>query len=90
MVVDLDRYTVNKRDIHLYYERNKDRTKVRDMVSILSAPPPFVPCIVVAFYLGEVSGWPPEILECIQNLAKYYHILEIKNKPPGYPGPGQP
>lgn len=44
-----------------------------------------VPTIIVAYWIGEVCDWHPEIIQTIERLKKDYNITEILNKPPGAP-----
>lgn len=82
MTVDLNTYKVNKDFIQKWYKSNRNRD-VTYVISLLSCST-FVPCIVVAFYIGEVNGWSKEVTECIDRLTKFYSY-DILNKPDSYP-----
>jgi hypothetical protein len=84
MIVDLNKYTVNKKPIQDWYRNNKDNAPIGLMVSSMAVST-MCPCIVVAFYIGEVSGWPQEILESIERLTKFYDYTEVIGKPESYP-----
>lgn len=44
-----------------------------------------IPCIVLAYWVGEVTGWPKVVVDNIESLKKFYGYIEIKNAPPGAP-----
>lgn len=44
-----------------------------------------IPCIVIAYWLGDVTGWPPVIVHNIETLKKFYGYEEVLNKPAGAP-----
>lgn len=53
---------------------------------ILEIADPFkVPCIVIAYWCGEVSGWPDYLKKSVDVLMAFYHYKPIKNKPEGCP-----
>jgi hypothetical protein len=53
---------------------------------ILDIADPFqVPCIVIAYWCGEVSGWPDYLKQSVDSCMKFYRYIEIKNKPEGCP-----
>jgi len=81
MVVDLDKYRINRRFIHEWFIDNAEGD-VNAAISIL-AQATMCPCIVVAYFLGEVTGWTPELARHIETLRKFYGYTEIRNKPEG-------
>lgn len=83
MTVDLDLYKVSKEAAQRWYltkGHNQGRMAV-SMMSLMTS----VPCIVSAFWIGELTGYPPEIIECIEQLIAFYKYTEIKNKPANCP-----
>lgn len=44
-----------------------------------------VPCIIVAYWLGEITGYPDWLKKTVDSLVKFYGYTEIKNKPEGCP-----
>lgn len=53
---------------------------------ILDIADPFqVPCIVVAYWCGEVSDWPEYLKKSVDACVKFYGYTKIKNKPEGCP-----
>lgn len=42
-----------------------------------------VPCIIVAFWIGEVLNWPDKVKENVDSLIKFYGYTELLNKPEG-------
>lgn len=85
-MIDIDVYKSNKEFVqrkYLDYARRGD--SISFAVSMLSAVPPYTPCIVVAVWIGEVCNWHPDVIQCIRSLKKYYDYDEIRNLPPGAP-----
>jgi hypothetical protein len=83
MVLDVELYRINRKFIHSYYEDHKDED-INRMISSLSVST-MVPCICVAYYVGEVSGWPEEVIETIKRLTKFCGYSKIINVPDGCP-----
>lgn len=83
MTIDLDRYIVNKDFIQQYYCEHKEENIVR-MISKLSNIT-LCPCIVVAYWVGDASNWPQEVIDCIKRLKVFYRYDEVLNKPKGSP-----
>lgn len=44
-----------------------------------------VPCIIVLYMCGEVSGWPDYLEEMARQKFVWYKYTEIKNVPAGCP-----
>lgn len=44
-----------------------------------------VPCVVIAFWIGELEGWPEDIKKLADMLIKFYGYTQILNKPSGCP-----
>lgn len=84
MQVNIDSYKLNKAFVSKWYEKNKRDYSPSQAVSILSVST-MVPCIVIAYWIGEITGWPQEILHTIEVLMKFYGYTEILNKPEGAP-----
>jgi hypothetical protein len=82
MIVDLNRYKVQKDIIQRWYLKDGgDPSKLLAPI----ANSTMVPCIVIAFYIGEVDGWSPEIRRSIDSLTKFYGYTEIQGKPDNCP-----
>jgi hypothetical protein len=57
-----------------------------DREKILAISDPFkVPCIIIAYWCGEVSGYPDYLKKSVDSLMKFYGYTEILNKPEGCP-----
>lgn len=82
MRIDLDKYSINKEFIQRWYLESGEPT---GYAVAMMAQATLVPCIVVAYYIGEVSGWTPELLRHIEVLKTFYGYTEIVNKPAGAP-----
>jgi hypothetical protein len=85
MTEDCNKYLLNKEFIQKWY-REHGNNDPRKVVSVM-ATATMVPCIVVAYWIGEITGWPQEIHDAIDSLTKFYGYTEVKNKPENYPGP---
>jgi hypothetical protein len=44
-----------------------------------------VPCVIIVFWCGEVSGWPDYLKKSLDSLIKFYGYTEIRHKPDGCP-----
>lgn len=44
-----------------------------------------VPCIVIAYYIGPLCNWHPDLIKSIKSLVDFYGYSEIENKPEGSP-----
>lgn len=84
MRVDLNTYAaVNKEFVRAKYLEDPDQD-LGKLVSILACST-MVPCIVVAYWLGEFSNWKPEVVDSINRLTKFYGYDTILGKPKGAP-----
>jgi hypothetical protein len=82
MIIDLNKYLINKEIIQRWYlDKGGDPRK---LISVLASAT-MVPCIVIAYYIGEIDGWSPEIRHSIDSLTKFYGYTEILNKPANCP-----
>jgi hypothetical protein len=71
-----------KLDVQKVFLSRDERGKKR----ILDISDPFsVPCIVVLYWCGEVSGWPDYLKKSLDVQIKFYGYKEILNKPEGCP-----
>lgn len=83
MTVDLDLYKVSKQAAQRWYitkGHNHEQMAV-SMMSLLTG----APCIVSAYWIGEVTGWPEWVKNTIDELTKFYQYKDIKNKPENCP-----
>lgn len=83
MTVDIDTYSANKRFIQEHFLAKYKDNPGRAVGSIAQIT--HVPCIVVAYYIGPVCDWHPDIIKTIKSLIDFYGYSEIKNKPEGAP-----
>lgn len=83
MTIDIGKFTASKLTILNYFE-GASGGDVQKTVS-MGAQITGVPCIVIAFWLGERIGWTVEILETISRLINFYGYTEILGKPTGAP-----
>jgi hypothetical protein len=81
--INIDDYKNSKAFIQDWFLKNGEG-KITETVSIMG-PSTMVPCIVIAFWIGEVTNWDKEALESIQTLTEFYDYTEILNIPDSYP-----
>lgn len=83
MTEDLARYQVQKPHAQRWFLEKGDGD-IDKAISIL-ATMTSCPCIVVTYWLGEVTGWPIQVKEAIDRLTNFYGYTDILNKPEGCP-----
>lgn len=83
MKIDLETYSANKKYIQ-DWATTKGASDPAGCIAILASVT-FCPVIVVAYWVGEVSGWPPKVMQSIKSIKEFYGYTEIENKPPGAP-----
>jgi len=80
---DLARYD---KDLKKTVQKTFLRRNEKDRRRILDIADPFkVPCIVIVYWCGEVSGWPDYLKKSLDVLVEFYGYKEIANKPEGCP-----
>ena len=84
MLVDLSLYSTNKTFVQTWY-LNQDSLKPNEAAARMAVATN-VPVIACAFFIGEVSGWPPEVLTSIERLIDFYRYTEIIGISDCYPG----
>lgn len=84
MIIDLDLYAVNKRFVQEWFEKNKESYDLGYCISNLAIMT-MCPVIVIAYWIGDLTGWPPEVITKIERLKEFYGYTHISNKPPGSP-----
>ncbi len=77
MVIDLNKYTVNKAFVIQWY---KDNGKDAEATISIMACSIMVPCLVLAFYLAEEIGFTEELIRKIDILIKFYGYKKILNQ----------
>lgn len=81
--MDISKYEINKEFIiRKYHDRKTD-----DLIQIIAelACATMCPCIAVAYWIGEAAGWPPLVVQHIQDLKEFYRYTEITGKPVNSP-----
>ncbi len=83
MNIDLIKYARNKAAV----QREVERGKYADPVDIVNnlGPTIFCPNVVLAFYLAEIIGFTPGIVENINTLIKFNGYLTITGCPNNAP-----
>jgi hypothetical protein len=83
MIEDLNVYKIQKSHAQRWFlnKGNGDIDKAISALAIITS----CPCIVVAYWIGEVAGWPPEVKEAIDRFKKFYHYEKILNIPDSCP-----
>lgn len=85
MRVDIARYKANKESTQRWYLDKGVKFEDPEYCVSMMACSSMCPAIVVAYWIGEVSGWPEIIQETIRRLTAFYGYTEILNKPEGSP-----
>lgn len=82
--MNLNDYLHLKKDIQKLFlvQNGKDVVRNYTMVSVCC----HIPTIVCAFFVGEMLGWPLELLKNIEHLKSDYSYKEILGIPNSYPG----
>lgn len=79
MNLNLDNYrSVNKDFFKVWLDRFPDKNPI-DFIGEMSAST-FVPIICVAYYVGELKGFTPELQAFIKRLMEFYHIDSISGQ----------
>jgi hypothetical protein len=84
MRIDIDSYKLNKWFVRQWWEKNKREYTPGKAVSTLAVST-MVPCVVIAYWIGELTEWPPEMVVHVKTLMDFYGYTKILNKPPGSP-----
>ena len=84
MIEDLAKFEGRKVTVQKWYQ---DIGKERGISYSVGAASDFTgcPCIVVAYWIGEMENWSEESLKNIKGLMDFYRYTEILNKPTGAP-----
>lgn len=83
MHIDIAIYEANKR-IVIDWFNTRGGKDIRRTIGMMASVT-FVPCIVIAYWLGEETNWDPEAIQAIKGLIDFYGYTKIDNKPPGSP-----
>lgn len=81
--MDLTKYDNSKEDIKKWFQR-QGTTDIVDSYSLISICTG-IPVIVCAFWIGELTNWPPEVLKNIEVIIRSYDYKNIKGIPDSYP-----
>lgn len=83
MRLDVGLYNGSKKIAQDWYKRegHKNPDSAISSMSLLTG----VPCIISAYWIGEVDNWPPHVIKSIVSLRKFYGYDEIINIPAGGP-----
>lgn len=83
MTIDISMYVENKKHVINYFN-NKGNRDIPNTISMMSSVL-FVPCVAVAYWLGEETNWHPDSISAIQRLVKFYGYTKIEGKPVNSP-----
>lgn len=83
MTIDIEKFEASKFLVINYFE-GKGGRQVRRCIS-MGAQISGVPCIVVAYWIGNHAGWPQEAIDAIKSLIEFYGYTDITGKPEGSP-----
>lgn len=82
MKINIDDYILNKKAAQNWFIK-EGKDDFNKSIAILACST-MVPCIVICFWLGEVIGWTPEVLNKIEMFVKFYGYTDIKGIPESY------
>lgn len=83
MRINLNHYLIGKAFIQSWF-LNNSKDDPEHAISFLACVT-FTPIVVVAFYVGEISGWSKETLDVIDRLIKFYNYKYIEGIPESFP-----
>ena len=83
MTINLSLYKSSRPVVDKWCARRKNENLVNGVSQLASVT--FCPAIVVAYWIGDNLGWPPEVVECINRLTEFYDYDAIEGKPEGAP-----
>jgi len=83
MTIDISLYEASKKRIVSWYESHGNGD-IKGSIGFLASSYS-VPAIVVAYWLGELSNWHPDIVKSIVTIRDFYGYTSIINKPEGSP-----
>jgi len=83
VTIDLATFDVNKAFCINWFNTKGGKDIKRSVGALASMT--FVPCIVIAYWIGEETNWHPDALNSIRSLIDFYGYTNIENKPPGAP-----
>lgn len=84
MHVDIEKYAANKYYAIEWYENRSGRDVISTVTAVAAITA--VPCIAIAFWLGEHTQWKdPQCEKSIRVLIDFYGYTVIENKPLGSP-----
>lgn len=83
MTIDLETYSANKKFVIDWFNTKGGKDIKRTIGMMATAT--FVPCIVIAYWLGEETNWHPDTISSIKSLVDFYGYTNIQNKPLGAP-----
>lgn len=83
MRIDLQIYKINREFVHKWFleKGNGDISRSISILAIVTG----CPCIVIAYWLGEITNWPSDVIYSIQALKQFYGYSEILNTPTNTP-----
>lgn len=83
MTIDISAFDANKNFV-LGWFATKGGKDIKRTISMM-AQATNVPCIVIAYWLGELTDWHPDTVAAIVRLKGFYGYTTIKNAPIGAP-----
>lgn len=84
MHIDISSYEASKHTVINWYE-TKSGKDIRTTVAMMAGAT-FVPCIVIAYWLGDYTEWKdPTAEKMIKSLIDFYGYTKIDGKPEGSP-----
>ncbi len=84
MIVDIDHYKIQKEFVQSKFKKDQLLNGIGYFIATLACGT-MVPCIVIAFWIGEITDWHPDTLSTVTRLTKFYGYTKILNIPQGSP-----
>ena len=82
--MNINDYSYSKKEVQESFlkQKNVDIVYSYTLISVSI----HVPTIVCAFFVGEITDWPKELLDNIEVLIKTYGYTNLLGIPDSYPG----
>ena len=81
---DLNKYNAERKKFVQDWVKRNGHIDITESVAIMAIASA-CPCIVVAYWIGEMFNWPDSVKKNVDSLMKFYRYSGVKNKPEGCP-----
>lgn len=80
MIINIEDILPSHKVTSLRWYKDNGQDNPCNAVAIISSISP-IPCIVIAYWLGELLGYPDDLKAKVEMLTKYYEYKQILGKP---------